>query len=82
MVMASQAPLRKTLMKVVPLAFVFGGAIELFMTYVRVGNETFYDTAKRLEASRREEQRQEKERLERRVRERRMNSSGVDRSDA
>lgn len=73
--MASQAPLGKTLVKVVPAAFVLGGAIELFMTYVRVGNETFYETAKRLEASRREEKRQDKEVLERRVMERRMSNS-------
>lgn len=68
--MATQVPLRRTLIKVVPMAFLLGGTIELFMTYAQFGDETFYDTAKRLEASRREERRQEKEDLERRVRER------------
>lgn len=78
--MARQVPLPKALMKVVPLAFVVGGGIELFMTYVRIGNETFYDAAKRLEATRREERRQEKEDLERRVRERRGGIGVVDES--
>lgn len=80
--MAAQAPLGKTLVKIVPLAFILGGAIEVFMTYVRVGNETFYDTAKRLEANRRQERRQEKEDLERRVLERQLRSSGYEKADA
>lgn len=80
--MAAQVPLGKTLIKVVPLAFVLGGAIEVFMTYVRVGNETFYETAKRLEANRRQERRQHKEDLERRVLERQLNSAGNEKAVA
>lgn len=68
--MAAPVPIRKTLFKVVPIAFLIGGGMELFMTYVKIGNETFYDTAKRLEAQRRDERRQGEEDLARRVRER------------
>eukprot|EP00047_Mylnosiga_fluctuans_P005774 m.242628 g.242628 ORF g.242628 m.242628 type:complete len:60 (-) comp14074_c0_seq1:232-411(-) len=38
--------------RIVPLAFVGGALIELFMIKVQVGTETFYDTALRLEAER------------------------------
>ncbi|GJQ08624.1 hypothetical protein GpartN1_g415.t1 [Galdieria partita] len=39
----------------VPLGFVGGCCIELFMLHVRIGSETFYDTAKRKEIERRME---------------------------
>lgn len=65
--MASRTPLLKNLMRIVPLAFLAGAGVELFMIYVRVGNETFYDTAKRLESQRREQRRKDKEELEQRV---------------
>lgn len=66
--MASRTPLHKNLMRIVPLAFLAGAGVELFMIYVRVGNETFYDTAKRLESQRREQRRKDEEELEQRVR--------------
>lgn len=47
-----------------------GACIELFMIKVRVGSETFYDTAKRLEAERRKERENERRELEKRVLER------------
>lgn len=53
--MVDRVSLRGTLIRVVPVAFVLGAAMELFMIYVRVGDETFYETAKRLEVRRREE---------------------------
>ncbi|GJD12011.1 hypothetical protein Gasu2_61250 [Galdieria sulphuraria] len=39
----------------VPLGFLGGCCIELFMLHVRIGSETFYDTAKRKEIERRME---------------------------
>lgn len=59
------------LVKVVPVAFVIGGALELFMIKVQVGSESFYDTAKRLESTRRKEKEVKKRELELRVMERR-----------
>lgn len=53
--MVDRVSLRGTLIRVVPAAFVLGAAMELFMIYVRIGDETFYETAKRLEVQRREE---------------------------
>eukprot|EP00050_Salpingoeca_kvevrii_P012740 m.24556 g.24556 ORF g.24556 m.24556 type:complete len:69 (+) comp4287_c0_seq1:2038-2244(+) len=47
--------LQRALVRAVPTAFVIGAAIEAFMIRVRVGEETFYDTAIRLEAQRRRE---------------------------
>lgn len=44
-----------------------GAALELFMIKVKVGQETFYDTAKRLEAARRAEKLELRRELERRV---------------
>ena len=57
------------MVQIVPISqgVVIGAGIELFMIKVRVGSETFYDTAKRLEATRRAERMQAKEELERRV---------------
>lgn len=68
--MTSRAPLQKTLIRIVPLAFVVGASMELFMAYVPVGNETFYDTAKRLEAQRKLEKQKSMDELRRRVKER------------
>lgn len=51
--MTTPTPLSKTLLKVIPISFAAGAAMELFMIYGRVGSETFYDTAKRLESERR-----------------------------
>lgn len=51
--MTSPTPLSKTLLKVIPISFAAGAAMELFMIYARIGSETFYDTAKRLEQERR-----------------------------
>lgn len=73
--MTKKAPLGSLLMKVVPIAFVIGGAMELFMTYVRIGSETFYDTAKRLEMGRRREKREQEEEMETRVKERQMGNT-------
>lgn len=66
--MTAHTALRRNLMRIVPLAFIAGAGIELFMTYVRVGNETFYDTAKRLESQRREQRRKDEEEMKQRVR--------------
>lgn len=55
--MASKRPMGETLKRIIPMAFIIGAGMELFMTYVRIGNETFYDTAKRLEQARRVERR-------------------------
>jgi len=68
--MSGQMPLRKLLVRVIPAAFMVGVAMELFMIFVPVGSETFYDTAKRLENTRREERRQRDADLKRRVQER------------
>lgn len=62
--------LRGALIRVVPMAFIVGAGMELFMTYVRIGDETFYETAKRLEETRREERQQAAQDLQRRVEER------------
>lgn len=51
--MSSPKPISHVLLRLVPLSFAAGAAIELFMIYGRVGSETFYDTAKRLEYQRR-----------------------------
>jgi len=45
--------LKNTLIRVVPVCFVLGMGMEWFMINVRVGQETFYDTAKRKEMERR-----------------------------
>lgn len=55
----ARKPVLKILLRVVPMSFALGAAVEYFMIYARIGNETFYDTAKRMELSRRED-RQEK----------------------
>lgn len=55
-----------------PAAFALGAAMELFMIYVRIGNETFYETAKRLEQRRRDERHQSAQDLQARVIERRQ----------
>lgn len=68
--MSRNISLRGTLIRVIPAAFVIGATMELFMTYVRIGDETFYDTAKRLEMQRQEERKRAAEELEKRVRER------------
>ncbi|KAK4525925.1 hypothetical protein GAYE_SCF18G3834 [Galdieria yellowstonensis] len=47
--------------RVVPLGFLGGCCIELFMLHVRIGSETFYDTAKRKEIERRMERLREEE---------------------
>lgn len=70
--MSKHTPLRKTLFKVVPVAFFLGAAIELFMVYVPVGGSTFYDTAKRLEQTRRKEREEAEAQLEARVEQRRL----------
>eukprot|EP00048_Salpingoeca_helianthica_P016529 m.232823 g.232823 ORF g.232823 m.232823 type:complete len:79 (-) comp18867_c0_seq1:353-589(-) len=49
------------LARLVGVSFVLGAAIEFFMINVRIGSETFYDTAIRLKAQRDFEERQEKE---------------------
>lgn len=69
--MTRKQPLTRLLMKVVPLAFLTGAGIELFMIYVRVGSETFYETAKRLEQTRQEDKKRREEELIHRVHERR-----------
>lgn len=43
----------KVLTRVVPVGFMLGAAIEVFMINVRIGDVSFYDTALRLEAERR-----------------------------
>lgn len=54
--MSGGAPtLRGTLLRVVPLGFAIGAALEAFMVKVTVGSESFYETALRLEAERRAE---------------------------
>jgi hypothetical protein len=45
--------LRNVLLRVVPGGFMLGAAIETFMVKVRIGQESFYETAKRLEVERR-----------------------------
>mmetsp|Transcript_39592 Transcript_39592/g.157207 ORF Transcript_39592/g.157207 Transcript_39592/m.157207 type:complete len:80 (-) Transcript_39592:5136-5375(-) len=46
---------RKSLIRVIPGAFVFGAAIEWFMINVSVGQETFYDVATRKQIERMQE---------------------------
>lgn len=72
--MGREVSLSKSLFRIVPLSFCVGAGIELFMTYVRVGSETFYETAKRLEAERREARRQSQKELEERVKSRKTAS--------
>eukprot|EP00189_Rhodosorus_marinus_P012658 CAMPEP_0184746206 /NCGR_PEP_ID=MMETSP0315-20130426/8746_1 /TAXON_ID=101924 /ORGANISM="Rhodosorus marinus, Strain UTEX LB 2760" /LENGTH=78 /DNA_ID=CAMNT_0027218635 /DNA_START=82 /DNA_END=318 /DNA_ORIENTATION=+ len=60
--------LRKSLIRIVPGAFLFGAAIEWFMINVSVGQETFYDVATRKKIERMQEavyrQEEAEERLE------------------
>lgn len=79
--MTQKQPLGRLLMKVVPLAFLAGAGIELFMIYVRVGNETFYETAKRLEQTRQEDMKRKEEELINRVHERRRKNT-LEKSEA
>lgn len=68
--MAAKPAIRAILARVIPAAFVLGAGMELFMVYVRIGDETFYDVAKRLECERREEKLRSRRELEERVRRR------------
>ena len=43
---------RSLLLRVAGVSFFMGAGIEWFMIKVRIGSETFYDTATRLEAQR------------------------------
>lgn len=52
---------RQLLGRIVAVSFVVGAGVELFMIYARIGNETFYDTAKRKEMQRRPERRRKNE---------------------
>lgn len=45
--------MRRILLRVVPIGFALGAAMEYFMVKVTVGSESFYETALRLEAERR-----------------------------
>eukprot|EP00042_Codosiga_hollandica_P028403 m.149318 g.149318 ORF g.149318 m.149318 type:complete len:74 (+) comp52759_c0_seq9:1599-1820(+) len=47
------SPFLRASVRLVPACFVLGAAIEFFMLRVRIGSETFYDTAIRKEAERR-----------------------------
>lgn len=53
--MSSPLPYRTLFLRMVSVSFVIGAGVELFMIYGRIGNETFYQTATRLEAERRPE---------------------------
>ena len=75
-----KAPIIPTLKKVVPMAFALGAVMELFMIYGKVGKETFYETACRLEIERRERREEAynvlRERVEKRKAERLQNAKG------
>lgn len=66
-------PILPTLIRVVPMAFALGAVMELFMIYGKIGSETFYETAKRLENERIGQQKQAFDQLKQRVEERKEN---------
>jgi hypothetical protein len=57
--MSTGITLTKVLVRVIPVGFVVGACMEFFMIKVTIGNESFYETALRLEAQRRAAREQE-----------------------
>jgi Uncharacterised protein family UPF0640 len=57
--MSMRITLSNVLVRVVPAGFILGACMELFMIKVRIGKESFYETALRLEAQRRAEREEE-----------------------
>lgn len=66
--------LQRVLIRTVPIGFVAGALMELFMVKVQIGDASFYETAVRLEAERRATREEELDAARSRLRESRQNS--------